>query len=131
MAAAGFGTRLTILFRQIDKPVPANWTPGLHWQIEAHLDGGSGPHPIGIAWVSDPASLPAELRGREKPRPAWLDFILVMEGYRRHGVATALVKACRQRWPALWLTPGITDDGWALKAALRRKGIPDGGSSIN
>ncbi len=129
--SADFGPRLTILFRQMDDPVPAKWAAGLRWQVEAHLDGGERPHPIGLAWVSDPAPLPPGLRGRERARPPWLDFVLVLEGYRRHGVATALVRACRERWPDLWLTPGITDDGLALKAGLRRKGIPDGGASAD
>jgi GNAT superfamily N-acetyltransferase len=126
-----YGPRLAILFRQMDNPVPDKWVAGLRWQIEAHLDGGERPHPIGLAWVSDPAPLPPGSGCRERARPAWLDFILVLEGYRRHGVATALVRACRERWPGLWLTPGITEDGWALKAGLRRMGISDGGESAN
>ena len=45
--------------------------------------------PLGVAWVSDFGWI------------THLDYVLVRDEFRRGGVATALVAACRERWPNL------------------------------
>ena len=45
---------------------------------------------------------------------AQLNFILVADQWRRQGVATSLITACRIRWPALQLTGPMDKAGEGL-----------------
>jgi GNAT superfamily N-acetyltransferase len=116
---------LDVLFRRIDEPVPVYWTPGIHWQVEAHVFGTEFPFPAGLCWVSDSSPLrPADWSGPEFP-PV-LDFILVADHFRRRGVARALVRTCRRRWPGLWLTDAVSTSGAAFLATLASRRDDDG-----
>jgi hypothetical protein len=73
--------------------------------VEFDADRG---FPVGLAWVQN-----------------WVasDFcmliaILVFDDVRRQGIATALVEACRERWPNIELSDACTDDGERFLEAL-------------
>lgn len=85
-AAAGVGL---IAFRALNDDIPDEWEPGVHWQIEFYPDDFEVGAPLGLAWVSVYPTFP------------FLDFVLVRDAERRRGIATALVAACRARWPGL------------------------------
>lgn len=117
--------RATILFRRIQSPRPAAWHPGLHWYVELHDASGIGvPYPLGVAYVSAHRNMVQTLGCS-----ACLDYIQVADHRRREGVATRLVAACRRRWPDIWLTDAISDDGAALLASLGVKPRAAGGDS--
>lgn len=78
-----------ITFRALNDGIPEEWKPGGHWQVEYYSDDFESAAPQGLAWVS---AFPALTR---------LDFILVRDDQRRQGIGTALVAACRARWPGL------------------------------
>lgn len=84
--AAGAGL---IAFRALNDDIPDEWEPGVHWQIEFYPDDCEVGAPLGLAWVS------------VYPTFTFLDFVLVRDDERRRGIATALVAACRVRWPEL------------------------------
>lgn len=88
---------LQFCFRRLDDPIPDDWHPGVHWLVEAYPTDHECSHPVGQCWVSDPSILkPVNWEG--EGYPATVDFILVEDRYRRQGVATTLLKACRERW---------------------------------
>ncbi len=95
-----------ILFRRLDDPLPPDWSPGLHWQAEYHDDHSDCSRPLGLAWVTAGEGL------------AYLDYVLVVDDCRRRGIATALIAACRERWPDIRLTDAISDAGEALLDSL-------------
>jgi len=99
-----------ILFRQLNDPIPPDWIPGLHWQVEYHDDACDCSYPLGIAWVSAP--LPSDYGN------ANVDYVQVADHERRKGIATALIAACRERWPGLWLTDAISEAGEGLLAKV-------------
>lgn len=105
-AAAGVGL---IAFRALNDDIPEEWEPGVHWQIEFYPDDFEVGAPLGLAWVS------------VYPTFTFLDFVLVRDDERRRGIATALVVACRARWPGLQgLDPGdaVSEAGEAFLESL-------------
>jgi len=78
------------------------------WAVEYYLDDGT-PWPLGTAYVLTIDDC--------VPWPAVMDYILVADHIRRQGIGTALLTACRTRWPGIYLTDPISDAGAAL---LRR-----------
>ena len=78
-----------IAFRAMNDDIPDEWEPGIHWQIEFDPDDFEVGAPLGLAWVS------------VYPTFTFLDFVLVRDSERRRGIASALVAACRGRWPGL------------------------------
>lgn len=101
---------VTVLFRQLNEPVPDNWVAGLRYQVEAHSLDFDLPFPIGLAWVMVPPP--------GGPLPPGVEFVIVLDQFRRLGVATALIEAIENQWPNVWLTDAISDAGAGLIAAL-------------
>lgn len=100
---------MTIKFRQLNDNVQPGWMPGLHWQVELYADdNGTLSYPLALAWVTDstPFTPQAPLVG--------LDFIIVMDQFRRQGHAEKLIAACKERWPGIHLTNAISREGQAL-----------------
>ena len=95
-----------ILFRRLDDPVPREWEPGLHWQVEYHDDQWDVTYPLGVAWVTA-----CDLC-------VYLDYVQVADHHRRRGIATALIAACGERWPNIILTDPISEAGAGLLAAV-------------
>lgn len=95
-----------ILFRMVEKPLPPGWEAGRHWQAELWSDEHEDGCPLGIAWlyVSDVFQA--------------IEYILVRDDCRRRGHATAIVRACRERWPGVELTGAISEAGEALIKSL-------------
>jgi ribonuclease HI len=101
--------QLRVVFRQFDAP---GLVPGIHWQAELHSPTWDFGVPVATAWVTR-----YTLHG---DGPA-VEFVLVPDQFRRQGYAKLLIKACRDRWPNLWLTDGISPAGKALRASLERE----------
>ena len=100
-----------IIFRPWGQIVLRGCLPDHTWQVEYHEGLGV---PLGVAWVLAP---PASLKGKRRPGGAfkpYLKFVLVSDEYRREGIATRLVVACRERWPDLSLTRPVSRAGMAL-----------------
>lgn len=102
-------SRGQIIFRHLGEVVGPGCEPGRNWQVEFHEGRG---FPSGLAWVLVP---PAPRRGPKAaaPRPV-IKFLLVDDGCRRRGIATALVEACRGRWPGAALSLPVSAAGVAL-----------------
>ena len=96
-----------ILFRQIKTPLPPDWEPGAHWYVEYHA-GPHTPFPIGMAFVT------------AFPQFAVVDFIYVVDQFRRNGVGTALVKACEERWPGIHVHDRVSHEGRAFLRSIGR-----------
>lgn len=107
-----------IIFRRVTDDLPSCWSApppnqpqAGHWYVEYH-DLGWDVAPAGIAFVE------AFHEWREA-----LIFIFVVDHMRRQGIATALVRACRERWPDLWVSNlAISEAGEGLALSL---GISD------
>lgn len=100
-----------IVYRQILEGMPSDWMPGFHWYVEFHDDEHDMAFPLGIGFVTDPSE-------HNKAVPPFLDFVLVADQHRRKGVATAIVKACRCRWPKIALSDAISECGAQLLKSL-------------
>src|SRR5262249_42606636 len=90
--------------------------------VELHQGLG---FPLGIAWVLAP---PAPPKGKRRPRGAprpYLKYILVADEYRREGIATRLIEACRQRWPDLSLTSPVCRAGMSLYRRFQAPRSPE------
>lgn len=98
--------RLNIKFRQILDNLPPDWSKGLHWYVEAHDGLNYRDYPVGIAYCV--------IGVRYKT----LFFLHVVDHHRRHGVGTALVRACQGRWPDIVLTEAISKAGRGLLQSL-------------
>ncbi len=103
-----------IIFRRINENVPSNWLPGLHWYVEFHDDDYDMPFPLGIGFVTAYGCEP----DHGSDISPYLDFVLVADQHRRNGVATAIVEACRQRWPNIKLMDEISELGSHLLESL-------------
>lgn len=105
-APAVRGKQPVILFRCITGNKPCHWIDGMHWYVEFHHCEADMAYPIGMAFVTVP------------PKGAKIalcvDYIWVAVHFRRQGVANAIIKACKERWPDLWLTEAISKAGQAL-----------------
>src|SRR5688572_14073264 len=106
-----------ILFRELDG-AGASWptwhTDFQHWQVEYFPEGRTYPYPWGLAWVVVPPDGPDS-------RPM-LEYVLVNDECRRRGVGKALVTACLERWPTLYLGAAVTDEGEALLRSFYNEG---------
>ncbi len=102
-----------IIFRRLDDNLPRDWMPGLHWQVEYHADNSDCSRPWGIAWVTafEPGAA----------FPPVLDYVIVCDDCRRHGIATEIVRACRKKWPRLVLTDAISQAGEAFLASVEKR----------
>lgn len=100
-----------IIFRNLGDLLPPGRTPNIHWQVEYYPDDPQDDtaYPWGLAWVG---LYPERFTG-----PTLL-YVLVVDDYRRQGIAMRLIRACRERWPGLFLTEGVTEAGEALLAKL-------------
>lgn len=95
-----------IAFRAMNDGIPWYWEPGIHWQVEWYPDDVEAGAPLGLAWVSEYSN-----------GFVYLDFVLVRDDYRRQGIATDLVGACRERWPGLEMD-AVSDSGEAFLDSL-------------
>lgn len=94
-----------INFRQVDYP---NHPTGIYWQVEwfpEHHPYRTTDFPAGLAFVM---AMPGQ--------GAQLNFIFVADQWRRQGGASAMIAACRQRWPGLMFTHGMGPEGEGLLA---------------
>ncbi len=98
---------MEIIFRHITEDVPSLWMP-IHWYVEAHVDDCG--YPAGTAYVSDFSDGALGF--------PWLDYIQVSPIHQRQGVATALIKACQERWPNIELSEAATEEGAALLSTI-------------
>ncbi len=98
-----------IIFRNITSNAHPCLTPELQWQVEFYGSRYRG-FPVGLAWVNVP---PAQAN-----MAPYIAFVLVEDQERRRRIATKLIQACRDAWPNLWLTDGVTVAGKALLASL-------------
>ena len=96
-----------ITFRLLNEPLPLGWETDTHWQVEFWPDEMDSSRPDGLAWVTDCGEM-----------GIYLDYILVCDDCRRQGVATALVKAIKERWPQIVLTEAISPEGEAFLAKI-------------
>lgn len=103
-----------IAFRAMNDDIPCYWEPDIHWQVEWYPDDVEAGAPYGLAWVSASAG---------DGGFAYLDFVLVRDDHRRQGVATDLVRACRERWPGLKMD-AVSDAGEAFLASLEGRKSP-------
>ncbi len=71
----------------------------IYWQVEAYSEEGSM-FPVAEAFV-------VELEGRQF---AQLNYIIVFDQWRRRGIGTAIVEACRVKWPLLEFTSPMDDE---------------------
>lgn len=108
-----------ILFRQIMGNKPCNWMDGMHWYVEYHAAHLDMPFPLGVAYVTVPPEQHRDITGGP-----FIDFILVADQWRREGIASALVEACRRRWPDLWLTDAISESGAAFLRSMNCSASP-------
>lgn len=98
-----------IVFRKIDNCCQNDrWESGVKWYVEFHDAEFDCPFPKGIAFVSGPDYRKI------------LYFVFVADMYRRKGVATELVRACRARWPNIEITEAISDAGEAFLGSIGR-----------
>jgi GNAT superfamily N-acetyltransferase len=102
---------MPILFRNLGDNVPAGWVAGSAWQIEYYPDAGDRGFPQGVAWVKDLGEA-----------GTFITYVLVADDKRRQGIATKLIRACRERWPGLWLTEVCSEAGTALVKKLELQG---------
>ena len=103
-----------ICFVQRNDEVPRNWVAGLHWLVEAHDLNNDLAHPVGIAYVT------------VAPAIVSVDYILVADESRRHGVATALWRAIQARWPNALLTESISESGEKFLESLDKQAANEG-----
>ena len=95
-----------IVFRQVDQQF---WDKGSNWYVEYFDDDPDQmTFPVGTAYVT---AIP-------DGSAAQVNFVLVADQWRRTGIASALIKACRDRWPKLAMTPGMDTAGKALYREL-------------
>lgn len=121
------GDPILILFRQLNAPVPSGWKPGMHWQVEAYETATDYPSaPVGLCWVLDPAeNLPPDRR-HEAYLPASIEDLLVADGWRRRGIASALLDVCRRRWPNLHVIEPSAEAGVAFLTTYLARASLDG-----
>ncbi len=96
-----------ISFRLLNEPLPPDWSPDAHWQVEYWPDGVGAAWPDGVAWVTALGEF------------VFLDGVFVRDDRRRRGVGTALVKAIKERWPGVILSEAISAAGEAFLASLQ------------
>jgi GNAT superfamily N-acetyltransferase len=99
-----------ITFRSMNAGIPQYWDTNLHWQIEYYPDETEAGAPLGLAWVSDCTAGGSF---------ASLDYVLVRDDFRRQGIGTELVRACRERWPDLRMD-AVSECGEAFLDYLER-----------
>jgi GNAT superfamily N-acetyltransferase len=112
-----------ITYRDMGEQASPGRAPQRLWQVEYH-EGQD--FPSDLAWVLVPpdsehgadrgAAATAgdgdgDAAGGRRPRVA---YVLVADDRRRQGIATALVRACRERWPGVELARPVTWDGARL-----------------
>lgn len=85
-----------IAFRQIFHR-PDHWESGAHWFVEYHDNQRENFFPLGIAFVT------------VFPNQVNLDAVFVFDQFRRRGIGTQLVRACRCRWPGILFSPNVAD----------------------
>lgn len=108
-----------ILFRRLDEPVAPWSSPGIRWVVEFWVPDMA--YPIGQAWVMDIPPSPGFENTKLDP---YLDWLYVMDEYRRKGIAGKLLDACRGRWPNMNYD-GATDAGEAFCDSYdKARGIP-------
>lgn len=96
-----------IIFRPMNGDLPPYWEMNIHWQVEFWPDDCDTCRPWGLAWVSDYGD-----------SGTFLSYILVCDDCRRQGVATALAKAIKERWPKVIATDAISPSGEAFLASM-------------
>ena len=95
-----------IVFRQVDQEF---WSAGVHWYVEYFDDDPEQrTFPLGTAYA---CAIP-------KKDHAQVGFVWVADDWRRRGIATALIQACRERWPKLAMTGGMNDKGRGLRDSV-------------
>ncbi len=73
-----------VVFRRLDDPVVSWSKAGIRWAVEYWQSEMA--YPVAQAWVV-------------MNYGPYVDWLHVMEGHRRQGIGTALLKAITKRWP--------------------------------
>lgn len=103
--------KFEFVYREIEWALPENWEPNVHWFVEAYDARIDGSFPVGIAFCS---IFPDE-------KEITVDFIFVVDHYRRQGVGRALIDAILRRWPNAKFTENpITELGRKFLSGLAR-----------
>jgi GNAT superfamily N-acetyltransferase len=79
-------------------PAEVGWQVEFWWRTLGY--------PVGFAWVAAGHA--------EEPERAYVRSVLVHDEYRRQGIATRLIEACRERWSDLRLSPPTSAAGLEL-----------------
>lgn len=95
-----------ITFREVNDDLPDGWLPALHWYVEFWPDDFEPSYPWGTAYVVI------------SPMTQVIEYLCVQDQHRRKGIATRLVEACEQRWPAIVTTDAISEPGEAFLRKL-------------
>ena len=99
---------LTLMFTYNPYEVPGREPSGIrHWQASAWVWDHDQNFPACTAYICEPGD-----------QPPILDYIQTADQYRRQGIAARLLTACRDRWPTLCTTEGISDEGIGLITKL-------------
>lgn len=103
---------MPIHFQNLGKEVPDPIDGATYWQV-AHYD--NFPFPTGLAWVTVGAT----------GNRAIVDYVLVDDERRHQGVASALIAACNERWPGLYLNIAVNPAGVALTNKFQSRMRPE------
>jgi len=110
-----------ILFRRLTDPVPTTWELP-HWQAEYHEHFEGPGVPLGLAWITERPDHDDEGQPMEPALAGpHLDYIEVLDGWRRLGIGKALLLACMRRWPDLRLSGPATGEGELLLKSIERE----------
>lgn len=103
---------MPILFHNLGQDVPDPVENSPYWQV-AYYD--NLPFPSGVAWVTV---------GSTGER-AIVEHILVDDERRRQGIGRALIVACQERWPGVYLNIAINPPGLALARNFQPRMQPE------
>lgn len=103
---------MPIIFHNLGKDVPDPADDCSYWQV-GYYD--NLPFPTGVAWVTVGAS----------NSRAIVEQIIVDDERRRQGIASALVVACQERWPGLYLDIAVNPAGLALTHKFQPRMRPE------
>jgi GNAT superfamily N-acetyltransferase len=91
-----------IYFRQVKEPHDAKFAV---WYVEYRDERQGVLFPMGTAYV---------IHLLDKPQYVHLAYMFVGDQWRRQGIGTKLIDACKERWPAMQFTSPMDGKGEGL-----------------